>query len=188
MQTEANIAHDDVVYWLDANDQICFVNEAYDRFATAHAVGQVASSAVLKQSIWDYITDTTTRQIYRIVLTRVRAGHAIRFRIRCDSPGHRRSLQIEVNPSESKIVEFRVRTLYATERPHTALLDAHVLRSGELLRICSWCNKVQLNGAWWEIDDALVRLHLFEQGELPGLTHGICESCSKSMMDLLAES
>ena len=51
MQTDANIAHDDVVYWLDTNEQICFVNEAYDRFAIAHAVGQVASSAVLKQSI-----------------------------------------------------------------------------------------------------------------------------------------
>ncbi|MEQ1517948.1 MAG: hypothetical protein ABL931_15825 [Usitatibacteraceae bacterium] len=188
MQTQKNIGEDDVVYWLDANDQICFVNEAYDRLATAYAAGEVASSAVLKQSIWDYITDTTTRQIYRILLTRVRAGHPTSFRIRCDSPDHRRSLQIDVSQPESEIVEFRVRTLNAVERPHEALLDFHALRSGELLRICSWCNKVNLNDAWREIDDVLVRVHLFELGVLPGLTHGICGQCSASMMKVLAES
>lgn len=178
--------YDDIVYWLDAKDKICFVNEAYDRFAAANGGPAVASPAVLHQSIWNYITDSTTRQIYRNMLARVRAGRPIEFRIRCDSPAHRRLLQINVSLNDKDLVVFRIGTIAEVTRPRVALLDAKRARSGELLRMCSWCNKVQLGGDWVEVGDAVVRLHLFEKGMLPGLTHGICEQCSASMMAALA--
>lgn len=176
----------DIVYWLNDRDEVCFVNSEYDEFAGANAGVAVTSEAVLHRPLWDFITDPSTRQIYRDVLSRVRGGRAIQFSLRCDSPTCRRLLQMKVCKGEDRIIEFRVRTISEEDRVCQPLFDPGTTRSADLLSVCGWCKKVKVEDGWLEVEDAITHLQLFERSVLPGITHGICERCHHSMMDMLA--
>jgi hypothetical protein len=63
-------------------------------------------------------------------------------------------------------------------------------RDERLISICSWCNKIRIpewaltnkKGEWVEADVAIKILQLFNSPHLPGLTHGICETCNTNLM------
>ena len=58
------------------------------------------------------------------------------------------------------------------------LLDASRDRSGEFLKICSWCKKIHIPGqGWGEIEAAIEPLDLFGHHSMPRMTHTICDSC-----------
>jgi hypothetical protein len=58
------------------------------------------------------------------------------------------------------------------------LFNTATPRSDEpLLRVCSWCKKVDTRWGWCEAEEAVVRLGLFEAQALPDITHGICQDC-----------
>ena len=57
--------------------------------------------------------------------------------------------------------------------------------SGERLRACGWCNRVDVDGAWTEVEDATARLGLFERPEVPAVAHGVCGECERRMAALL---
>jgi hypothetical protein len=42
--------------------------------------------------------------------------------------------------------------------------------------------RVQANGSWIEIEDAIADLHLFETPRVPALSHGMCPTCYNVMM------
>ncbi len=176
----------DVIYRLNDRDEICFANEAYDQFAAANDGMSCASGAVLHHPLWGFITDRTTRQLYRDILGRVRRGRPVRFPFRCDSPACRRLMEMDIGGAGGT-VEFRVRTIAEDSRPFQALLAAEAPRSRELLRACSWCKKVHVGDAWAEVEDAVARLRLFERPVLPAVTHGICEPCYQQVFGALAD-
>jgi hypothetical protein len=178
----------EIVYRLDDRDEFCFVNGEYDSFARDNCGEAVASHAILRRPLWDFVTDPTTQQLYRDMLRRVRAGRPVRFRFRCDSPARRRLLEMDVRAGDGGGVEFRVRTVSEEDRPYQPLFDPHAGRSDERLRVCGWCKKVHVGDAWAEVEDAVARLHLFERAAMPEVTHGICEECFRAMTDTLAES
>jgi hypothetical protein len=175
----------EIIYRVNDLDEIGYVNEAYDAFASANDAGHIASAGVLHHPVWEFIADLSTRHIYRELLQRVRAGRPVRFQFRCDSPTCRRLMEMNVRRGETGAVEFRARALSEEARPYQALLDSHIERSGELLRACGWCKKIFVAGEWLEIEEAVQRLRLFERPAVPPLTHGICEECYKKMMAAL---
>jgi hypothetical protein len=66
------------------------------------------------------------------------------------------------------------------------LLASDSLRSTELLRSCGWCKRVDVGGGEWaEVEEAVVRLRLFDLPKLPLLTHGMCEGCQARMLAML---
>jgi hypothetical protein len=138
----------DILYRVNDRDEIVYVSESWDQFATANSGERVISAAVLNRPLWNFVTDTTTRALYRDVLKRIRDGRIIRFSFRCDSPAHCRRLEMIVARGEGDTVDFKTRTLAVEERLPQALLDPNAARTDELLRVCSWCNKVFVNGAW----------------------------------------
>ena len=59
--------------------------------------------------------------------------------------------------------------------------------NGKLLRMCSWCKKIEMDQTRWsEVEDAVDELRLFERDKVPGITHGVCPSCSDQLMASLA--
>ncbi|MDX6769184.1 MAG: hypothetical protein SF051_06600 [Elusimicrobiota bacterium] len=170
----------DVVYHVDARDELVFVNPQWDRFASENDGQAFLSHLVLGRPLWDFIADITTRQLYRDMLARVRAGRALTFPLRCDSPDMRRSLSMRATPLDARAVAFTVRTLETQPRPGVRLLAAEGERRGAPLRMCGWCRKVDVEGAWLEIEDAVARLGLFDAPQ-PPLTHGICADCEAQL-------
>jgi len=181
-------ADTDIIYRVNAADQICFTNSQYDEFAVANDGDAAHSATVLNRPLWDFIGDPTTRHLYQQVIERVREGRSIRFSFRCDSPTCRRQSELTVVPVEGGCVEFRTHTISEEERPTPTLLQHHAGSSGQLLRMCAWCNLVEANGAWVEIEEAARRLQLFEHSRLPAITHGICEPCFVKMNRSLADA
>ncbi len=171
----------DVVYRLNDRDELVFANPAWDRFAAANSGEFVTAERALGRSLWGFISDATTRQLYRDVLRRVRGGRPVRFNFRCDSPAIRRLMEMDVTLAAAGGVEFRTRALSEDSRPFQALLAPSALHSDELMRMCSWCKKVDVGGAWAEVEEAVARLRLFERALLPSITHGICDPCYEGM-------
>lgn len=175
-----------MIYKINSQDEIVFVSDDWNAFAADNDGEAVVSSAVLHQPLWRFITDVTTRKLYQQVLVRARAGHPIRFTYRCDSPTHRRLMEMVVTQSDDGLVEFATRALLDEVRPAIALLDAHAARSHDLVRVCGWCNKVSVNDVWKEVEHAIAQLGMLDRSPVPKLTHGICEACYDAVLSTVS--
>lgn len=180
----------DVTIWrIDDRDVITYVNDAWDRFALANEGGAARSGSVLRRSLWSFIVDEITRELYRSLLARVRLlNREATFSLRCDSPSMRRLLEMRVLPLEDDAVEFRTRLLERQPRPAQPIASpsppAHDAR--EPIRACGWCKKIFVDGGWVEIEEAVRRLELFHRAPMPPITHGICDVCRQAMLETLA--
>lgn len=175
-----------VRYRINANDEIVFVDEAWLRFAAANDVEARFMNSVIGRSLWDFISDRSTRDLYKQIIGRVRDGGVAQFTLRCDGPTCRRVLEMVIHACENGEIEFATSAQQLTDRDHVALLDHRAMHSEALLRSCAWCNRIDVgNSNWVEVEEATDRLRLFELDVTPTLTHGICDDCLKSMTELL---
>ncbi|MEZ5444889.1 MAG: hypothetical protein R3F45_03775 [Gammaproteobacteria bacterium] len=179
--------HGDIHYRLNDRDEIVFVNQAWDAFASANSGEHLTAPHVLGLPLWEFIVDRTTRALYKEILARVRGGRSVRFLLRCDSPEYRRLLEMEVSRGLDDVTDFRIRTLSQQARERQPLLDTDRPHSEEFLRVCGWCKKVHAGGRWVEVEEAVSLLGLFVRPLLPAVTHGICEDCYSRMVATISE-
>lgn len=175
----------ELCYRVNERDEVVYVNDAWGPFAAANGVERLVGAGVLGRPLWEFISDPTTRGLYRDILARVRGGVPVRFPFRCDSPDRRRQMAMEVAAGPGGTVEFRSRVLAEELRPPQPLLACDRPHSGQFVRVCGWCKKVDVGGRWEEVEEAVSQLGLFEHHLLPQLTHGICEGCYARMMDAI---
>ncbi|MBM4067960.1 MAG: hypothetical protein FJ271_03320 [Planctomycetes bacterium] len=173
-----------ITYQINARDEIVFVSDSWNKFAIDNGAAGLAEN-VLGRSLWDFIADPTTRQLYSELLARVRAARQVNFMFRCDAPDKRRFLEMSIIPGPGGTVEFRTRTLKEEAREPVPLPAANA-NPANLLPICDWCQRLRVRDIWAEIDDAIAWLRLFDSTELPMLSHGICDDCLDSMRKKLA--
>lgn len=178
----------DVIYRIDAHDALISANAEWDRFAAENGTPVLAFDKIVSRPLWRYISDQTTRHLYETVLFRIRSGRTVRFPFRCDAPALRRFLEMEATPMERGGVEFRVRTLKTEPRPFMPLLDPSAPRDDSAVRMCAWCKKVAVGQAYFEVEEAVERLRLFDRPALPLITHGICPECDALMNETLKPS
>jgi hypothetical protein len=176
-----NASAQPVVYRLNRKDEIEFVSRSWDEFASENSGHHLFADAVIGSSIWNFISDRSTKQIYRDVFSRVRAGKEVKFWIRCDSPEKKRLLEMQLAPANDEVVAFEVITISEQIRQRQPLLDPRIPRSGEVLRTCGWCRRVDADGHWLEIEEAVPKMELFRSDVLPDITHGICSDCDRRM-------
>jgi hypothetical protein len=167
-----------VEYWLDVRDAIARVNDAWTVFALANDAPELAAEHVLHRSVWDFVVDGSTRHLYSAILQRVRGGATIRFPLRCDSPALRRHLAMVVGPEAEGAVRFTCHVRALEARPEQPLWDRAATRRADMLRVCSWCKRVDVQGAWKEVEQAVGQLALFDDLPPPTLTHGLCPDCA----------
>lgn len=174
-----------IIYRIDRDDRIVSVNAAWDAFASANAGHAVAGDRVVGRGLFEFIGDATTRALYRQMLARIRGGRDMRFTFRCDSPECRRLMEMQVRRADdSGGVEFRSEALEERPRPPVWVSQADGATDPDdrvPLRVCGWCNRVDVAGAWLELEEAMPRLGILEEAAPPDLTHGICEACFEKM-------
>jgi hypothetical protein len=167
-----------VAYEVDASDRLTHVNAAWSLVAEAGGAAHLAESRVIGRSLWDFIGDATTRQLYAAILERVRSGVPIAFDFRCDTPTRRRRLQMRLTGRPARGVAFDVSMVEAEDRPSVALLDPAQERGPETILMCGWCKRVPLpTGGWVEIEDAVPVLAVLDRVPPPAITHGMCPAC-----------
>ncbi len=173
--------HERLTYRIDGRDVIAAVDDAWAPFAQANQAPQITD--VIGQSVWDHVADDTTRQVYRDLLARVRAGHEVTFPYRCDAPALRRFMRMTMRQAPDRGVLFDSVIERAEARPARPPLDGLAAgSSGVIVRVCSWCKRMQVRETWQEVEVAVERLGLFAGGPSPALTHGMCEDCYARIM------
>jgi hypothetical protein len=169
-----------IQYMIDANDCITYVGDAWWLFAEDNGAGpDCFPPHLLGRPLWDFIAGEETRQLYRILLARVRAQKKpVQVPIRCDSPERRREIAITLKPVGDGHVEFHSRTLREEMRAPLELLRRDARRSERIVRICSFCKKIAAApDEWIDTDLAIERLALFVDADLPKLSHAVCPAC-----------
>lgn len=167
-----------VRYRINPQDEILEVNAGWQRFALANGAAHLVDENVVGRRLWDFLSDDVTRHLYQQIVKRVRQGASTTFTLRCDGPDCRRHLDMSVRADEAGNVEFETTLLRSEDRETIPLLDPGAERSSGMLRVCAWCNRIDIgDGEWVEVEDAVQRLGLFELTAMPRLTHGVCDEC-----------
>lgn len=175
-----------IVYRINAQDRISFVNEAWRQFAEENLGEQVMPARVIGAELWPFVGDETTRELYRRMVARARNGHTVQFRYRCDAPAERRVFEMKIFRGSTGEVEFDSQIVSREPRPAVSWLDRTVARSRDFVTMCSWCGRVALaTGEWVEIEQAIERHRAFQGAAAPRLTHGICEVCLEKMSRII---
>ena len=172
----------DLLYELNARDEISSVNEEWLCFALANGVEPLDPAQILGRPLWDFIGDVETQHIYRLLHRRVRAsGASVQLCFRCDAPDRRRLLDLEISAGPEHGLTYRVRTLKEQERQPPALLEPHPRHPEHFVTLCAWCNRVAVPAhGWLEIEAAIAAMPVLAGPRPPNLTHGICEVCSQT--------
>jgi hypothetical protein len=167
------------IWIIDSADRLVHVNDDWLAFAGENSAPQLTASSVLNQFIWSFILGQETSYLYEQIFDRVRAGKSpVKFPFRNDSPACRRFMEMQLALLPGRAIQFISHLVREERRDPVDLLDASQDRSGEFLKICSWCKKIHIPGrGWGEIEAAIGALDLFGHHSMPRMTHTICDSC-----------
>ena len=141
------------------------------------------------RSLWDFIADDPTRELYEAVLEHVRSGSSTDLVLRCDAPACRRLIELVVSRRANGDVEFRTVLLASKVRSPQRLLAKSTPRTAQHVMVCSWCDLVNVDvEKWFEVEAAMDYLHLTDEPELPMVEPVVCPACYAKVMEILAAS
>jgi hypothetical protein len=170
-------------YAIDEHDHLIKVDEGYYRFAEENGWDEAATS--LGRSLWDYVAGHEMKKLQRLLVRRIRDEVGdVELPFRCDGPGVRREMNIRIVARPGgRVVLFsaRMRREEARDLPQW-LLDPATPRSEDVLEMCGWCDRFEVDGEWVEVEEAARRMELFNRPELPTLSHGICPDCNEMLL------
>jgi len=176
-------ANEAVLYRIDASDTVVEVGGGWDAFAELNGgIGEVVG-----RPLWHFIAGDDVRAVWQLLLRHVRAdAEPLVFLYRCDAPGLRRLMQMELRSDSDDSVQFRSHEVRAHAAPTVGgRWDTGSRR--ETVTVCGWCGRVRTDG-WVSPDDAIDLLGLtLPQARSPRLTHGICETCARDLNNLAHE-
>jgi hypothetical protein len=175
------IAESELTYVIDDHDRLVRVDQGFYRFAAEN--GWAGADSSLGRSLWDFVAGEEMRKLQRMLVRRVR-GEAGRVELpfRCDSPGVRREMDIQIVPSAAgTLVQFQARLRSEETREFQPLLDPEARRGTDLIEMCGWCDRFWVDGEWVEVEEAATRLKLFQRSEAPMVSHGVCPDCTEML-------
>jgi hypothetical protein len=170
-------------YAIDEHDHLIRVDEGYYRFAEENGWADAGSS--LGRLLWDYVAGRELVKLQRMLIRRVRdeVGN-VELPFRCDGPDVRREMDVRIVARPGgRVVLFssQLRTEEKRDLPQR-LLDPAMPRSDEMLEMCGWCDRFEVDEEWVEVEEAARRLELFNRSELPALSHGVCPECNEMLL------
>ncbi|MDQ1363759.1 MAG: hypothetical protein QG652_1621 [Pseudomonadota bacterium] len=175
-----------VLYTIDHDDRLVYLNDVWDRFALENASGHLTGERIRNQRLWDFIADAETRHLHQVLVKRIRTRQVpVQLPFRCDSPSVRRYMMMEMVPAPEAAVEYRCTVLRIEQRAPVLFMEQKGWRGDTLIRMCSWCKKVHTGeDVWMEIEDAIQELQLFERKRLPEISHTMCDECLHQLDDI----
>jgi hypothetical protein len=174
-----------VLYTIDHDDRIVYLNNGWDFFAEENEAGHLVQAHVQHRSLWDFISDAETRHLHQVLVARVRARQLpLAMPFRCDSPSVRRYMKMEIAPAPEAAIEYRCAVTRIEQRAPVLLMEQKGWRSDTLIRMCSWCKKIHIgDDLWQEVEAAIQKLQLFERKRLPEISHTMCDECLRKLDD-----
>lgn len=168
-------------YRIDAADRIVAVSDNWLDFARRNGAPHLTPDAVLGRSLWGFIADQETVDLSRMIFNRVRARTVPAvLPFRCNSPRRRRDLEMSVRPIDDHGLEIQTKIVREHAGDYVPLLDPAAPRSNDIVKACSWCNRIELpEHGWVDVDAAVRRLALFAGPLTPRISHGICPDCAE---------
>lgn len=168
-----------VSYRVDQHDFIVEVGGAWDEFAAANR----GMPPVVGRRLWHFVAGADVRAVWALLLRRVRTtGEPLAFLYRCDAPGLRRLMQMQLLPERDGSVRFHSTQVRALPGPtFNGRWEAGTTHPATT--VCGWCARVEDEGVWVAPETALQRLGLGE-GQAVRLTHGICVTCAAELRSL----
>jgi hypothetical protein len=167
-----------LTYRVDSADRIADIGGPWDEFAAANGAPGLTRDSVLGKRLLTFVSGLEVQEITKILLAQARGGASLSLKFRCDSPSERRHLKMTLSAAPDGTVLLRTKLLRAEPRSSHLVLESGTARSERVLIVCSWCKKVRLSdGSWAEVDVAVEAEGLLEGGDLPQLSHGICQPC-----------
>ncbi|WP_455375017.1 hypothetical protein [Kaarinaea lacus] len=180
---------DCIIYHINNDDKIVHLSENWQAFANNNMVGILSAENVLNKSVFDFIADENTRQLYKMLFNRVRSERvSVQLPFRCDSPVKRRYMSMEISPLDDSLIVLKSCVLREKIREAVLLLDPDIERTDDYLTICGWCKKVKVNDGWVEVESAMKLLNLVGESRLPNLSHAICDDCHESLQRELSSA
>ncbi len=174
------------VYRVDANDKIVSVNDAFLAFGDENSLPDARPEAFIGKSIWDFITDHTTRHLYQVAFDQVRRlQKSIALPFRCDSPAQRRHMRIQISCMTQGALQATSWIVHIEDTTRKPLLETPPSHGDELLKMCSWCKRVLVKDQWLDLEDAVDILSLFSGGKLPNISHCACQPCASEVKQIL---
>jgi hypothetical protein len=174
-----------LIYVLDEVDRIVSLNENWLAFAKGNNASlSCHPDRIINTSIWLYVDGIETKYLYDIIMKYVReSGASVSFPFRCDAPDRRRYLEMTISYMNYGRLEFATRLMREELRDPVDLITPDFPRSEEILIICSLCKRVELPGQRWEeVEAAITELELFDNPQLPMISHGLCPECLSHAM------
>jgi hypothetical protein len=168
---------------IDSEDKIVFVDGHWLQFAGENGFN-LGLENIVGKPLWEFLSDLTTRHLYRIFARRVRqSGKSLTMPFRCDAPDRRRFMQMTILRLPENGLEFLSQLLREEPRPVVPLLAPEFPRTHEMIEMCSWCKKIKAPD-WVEVEEGVLRLKLFDKEKLPWVSHSICPQCDSEMSRL----
>jgi hypothetical protein len=174
----------DIVYHVDPDDRIVFVNSRWDDFARENDALDVLGAAVLGRTLTSFIAGDEILHLFALLMRDVRkTGRELTVPFRCDAPEARRRMELTIAPGAQANVVFRSRLLSSEPRPPLYVLDRRAVRDGgTMLRVCSWCNRGYLRNRWAELEEIVEAYGFFDVDTVPEITHGLCPDCERAVL------
>lgn len=172
-----------VVYHLDREDRFVSTNSAWDHFARGNGAPELAAQKVYGSPLWLFVASLETAMIYRKLFARVREdGVRVRIPFCCDSPDLRRFMRMEIRPWKAGGLEIACRLLRVKKRRRMPLLDAEQPHTRQMIRMCSWCLRVEEPATRWTVLETYAReSRIMERERVPRISHGICPRCMRQI-------
>ena len=169
----------EVIYHINDNDLLVHFNDQWNTFAEDNSSSHLTTEKIYNKSIWDFIQDAETRHIHEILLKKVRTDKVnLTIPFRCDSPGLRRYIEMNINPVDNGNIEYLCRLVKTEKRDPILLFSGEVSDPDALIRMCSWCKKIDTgDNDWKEAEEAIDVLGLFSKDYMPQISHTICDAC-----------
>ena len=166
-------------YRVDKTDVLTWVDDVWLAFARENGATELTEQHTLGHSLWEFIADRATRQLYQQIHSRVRSTcKTVVLPFRCDSPTLRRHMVLTIRLEDSGQLVYEGALQHAEPCPTLNVLDPTFHRSHAVLTTCSCCKRALIEPlGWLEVEDAVARLGLFETPEAPELRYSVCHDC-----------
>lgn len=164
-------------YWLDPDNRIARVCEAWDSFARANNGEAALGVSVVGRPLADFVTGDVTRMWVNALLTLGRLRNSpVERPYRCDSPDEERYMSLRIVPEESGFLRVEHILHTAQRRPEPLFVRPALFQRQPHHRRCSVCSRVLQDGKWVAPEHARDLKRRADGAELR-VIYSVCEDC-----------
>lgn len=176
--SKADSCRVDLAYTLGGDDRIEGLCPYWTRAANQRMGLRLDEACVLGRPVWDFINGGATLRLYDALIWHVRiTGRRASFRYRGDCPGAIRYMRMTLTPGTGRRVHLRSELLHDQPTPQ-AVYFSHVdyRRRPDLIQ-CSLCHKLEADGRWYTLSEALEYTTLLDTLLPTEVGDTVCDSC-----------